>query len=322
MTETSGRRLFVEAVSWMASHYPAVAGGLLTTDPGDEDLVRVAEEVLERYAAKTGASPSAFHHGLEAVATLSFDFLRMQSRFMKTGNYRSSQAAQILEGVYLNAQKMEGAYLDGLLLTYAFWPNQARILQLYLETFLPGLQAECRLLEIGVGHGLMAVLALDRLPDCRYMGLDVSPYAIRYTREFLASAGLLTDRVVLVCQDVGAGLPPAPPPTQPAATSPQAAPGWDALLCCEVLEHVEQPDHLLSAVRQALRLGGSAFVSTVANIEAEDHIFRFENVDHIHRVIAAAGFHVRFERVMPLKGFESAGERVPLNYAAVVDRIE
>ena len=84
MSGTLGRRLFLEAASWMSAHYPAVAGGLLTADPADGELVRVAEEVLERYAAKTGAVPAAFPRGLEAVATLSFDFLRLQSRFMST----------------------------------------------------------------------------------------------------------------------------------------------------------------------------------------------------------------------------------------------
>jgi 2-polyprenyl-3-methyl-5-hydroxy-6-metoxy-1,4-benzoquinol methylase len=199
---------------------------------------------------------------------------------------------------------MEGYYLDGLLLTYAFWINHAALYRCFVRTFLPRLPREARVLEIGVGHGLMALTLLRELPAARYEGLDISPFSLAYAARLLAANGIDLHRASLREEDA-AGPTAAPPEER------------DAVVCCEVLEHVEDPASLLRTLRQRLRPDGCAFVTTVANVEADDHIYRFEDEAHIRRLLEDAGLRVLNELALPLRGYETA-RPLPLNYAAVL----
>ncbi len=66
-------------------------------------------------------------------------------------------------------------------------------------------------------------------------------------------------------------------------------------------------------------LKDSRFVSTVANLEAFDHVFLFNDPDHIRSTIRSAGLEIVDDRAMRLPGDKST-ELVPYNYAAVVRR--
>ena len=292
-------------MGWFRHHYPQIAGGLLFAvadrDPG---LDRHAEAVLAFLARKSQAEGCSLDRALEGVARMSFDFLRLQPRFMKTGRYRSARSAPLRERIYARKEVMEGYYLDGLLLTYAFWINHAAVYRWFVQTFLPLLPPQARVLEIGVGHGLMALTLLRALPSARYEGLDLSPFSLEYAARLLSANGVDPRRASLREEDASG----------PALAAAEAR---DAVLCCEVLEHVEDPAGLLRTVRRRLRAGGRAFVTTVANMEADDHIYRFEDEAHIRRAVEEAGLRVESELVLPLRGYETARPR-PLNYAAVL----
>jgi 2-polyprenyl-3-methyl-5-hydroxy-6-metoxy-1,4-benzoquinol methylase len=305
-TETEARLDgFRRARGVLVMRYPQIATGLLGGDATrDPELEGYADTVLGFLARKCEAEGRSLDDALEAMARISFDFLRLQPRFMKTGRYRSAHSAPLVERIYSQRDVMEGYYLDGLLLTYAFWVNHASLYRWFVRGFLPRLPREARVLEIGVGHGLMALTLLRELPLARYAGLDISPFSLSYAAGLLAANGIDPARVELREEDVSASGPGGPGE-------------WDAVLCCEVLEHVEDPKHLLETVRARLGPRGRAFVTTVANVEAEDHIFLFRDEGHIRRMIGDAGLGVEDEIVLPLRGFEDAHPR-PLNYAAVL----
>jgi len=294
---------------WLRQRYPEIAGGLLFSIPDrDPDLMPYARAVLAVLANKCEAEGRSLDQPLEALARMSFEFLRLQPRFMRTGRYRSARSAPLREQIYGRREVMEGYYLDGLLLTYAFWINHTALYRHFVRGFLPRLDPGARVLEIGVGHGLMALTALRELPGARYEGLDLSPFSLSYAARLLAANGIEEDRFTLREADATQGHEGGAAPRR-----------WDAVLCCEVLEHVEEPARLLHTIRDALDARGRAFVTTVANVEAEDHIYRFEDEAHIRRAFAEAGLSVESELVLPLRGLESAVPR-PLNYAAVLAR--
>ena len=293
------------AAGWFRERYPEIAGGLLfAVHDRDLDLEEYADSVLGFLVRKCEADGGTVDHALEALARMSFDFLRLQPRFVKTGRYRSAASGPLRDRIYGRKDVMEGYYLDGLLLTYAFWINHTALYRYFVRTFLPRLPRRARVLEIGVGHGLMALTLLRELPSSRYEGVDISPFSLSYAAGLLASNGVDLGRVSLREEDAAAS-GPAPPEER------------DAVLCCEVLEHVEDPAGLLHTVRRRLGSEGQAFVTTVANVEADDHIYRFENEGHIRRLVGEAGLRVESELVLPLRGFENAEPR-PLNYAAVL----
>ena len=81
------------------------------------------------------------------------------------------------------------------------------------------------------------------------------------------------------------------------------------------------PLPLLRGLAAALAPSGRAFVTTVANVEAEDHVYLFDDAAHVRRVLGEAGLAVEKEMALTLRGFETA-RPLPLNYAAIVRRAE
>jgi SAM-dependent methyltransferase len=153
----------------------------------------------------------------------------------------------------------------------------------------------------------MALSALTRLTRARYDGLDLSPFALTYAEALFAASGIPAGRAALRCEDALAGLPPGS--------------DLDGAWCCEVIEHVTDPLPLLRGLRAALAPSGRAFVTTVANVEAEDHVYLFDDAAHVRRVLGEAGLAVEKEMALTLRGFENA-RPLPQNYAAIVRRAE
>jgi SAM-dependent methyltransferase len=296
------------AQAWLQREYPQVASGFLpAADDVDPPLAALGERVYASLARKCHASGRPLTEALEALVRMSVDFMRLQPRFMKTGRYASAGAEGLFERFYGRGEVMEGYYLDGLLLTYAFWRNHARFLRFFEDEFLASLPRDARLGEIGVGHGLMALSALTRLTEATYEGLDLSPFALAYTQALLSANGVAGGRARLRCEDALSGLPPGS--------------DLDGAWCCEVIEHVTDPRPLLRGLAAALAPSGRAFVTTVANVEAEDHVYLFDDAAHVRRVLGEAGLAVEDEMALTLRGFETA-RPLPLNYAAIVRRAE
>lgn len=297
---------YADGQTWLAREYPDVASGFLPALPEpDPALLELGREVYACLGRKCRDDGRPIHDTLDALVHMSVDFLRLQPAFMKTGRYAGADEPDMYARVYGNAAVMDGHYLDGLLLTYAFWTNHARILRFFVDDFVADLPDAAQVAEIGVGHGLLALFALSRRRQATYLGLDLSPLAVRYADGLLRANDIAMHRVSLLHQDATAGLP--------------MMASRDAIWCGEVLEHVRDPRQLLYALRGALARDGAAFVTTVANVEAEDHIYRFEDAAAIRTLLNECGFSVQRELVLPIRGFEQATP-LPLNYAAVLRR--
>ncbi len=297
------------ALADLAARYPLIAKGIFDPQKADASLVEQSKRVLADFMV--GKESADLGSALDAFAKISFDFLRLQARFLKSGRYKSDDAEALIRDLYLNSEKMEGYYLDGLFLTYAFWPNHVRILRFYQERFLSAQGRGGALLEVGVGHGLMALATLRQVADISLTGLDVSPAALSYSARLLARHGIDSGRywlheVDVMNPDRMAGLP-----------VPDG--GWEGAICCEVVEHVMDPAALLSRINSMLRPGGRLFMTTVANIEAEDHVYLFASSEEIRKLTTDCGFVTIDELSLPLPGFD-VDSRQPLNYAAILTK--
>lgn len=292
-----------DAVGYISKQFPIVASGLI--DPDDTQLNTAAARVIDFYLRCKGREH--WQEALDAAAKLSVDFIRLHGRFLKTGAYRATQSKTFNEVLYSQPDKMKD-YLDGLLFSYALWPNHVRIYSFFCERFLPMLPPSATIIEIGVGHGLMAATAMQACDAERYFGLDLSPSSLEYCHRMLKACGIGDDRICMMQAD---------------AVAIDAVPGLHApspkrrLICSEVLEHVEEPRRILEGIRRIIGPDGSAFVTTVANIDAEDHVFLFRDADHIRSVLRECGHEVTEELLLPLARY--ATERVvPINYAAII----
>ena len=83
-----------------------------------------------------------------------------------------------------------------------------------------------------------------------------------------------------------------------------------------MLEHVDDPRSLLAGLARRVDTGAPAFLSTVANMEAEDHVYLFHDLAHIRSTITDGGFTISADQPLTLAGAEDSTP-LPLNYSAI-----
>jgi len=99
------------------------------------------------------------------------------------------------------------------------------------------------ILDLGCGTGFNYAYAKTKLGSGEVLGVDISTNSVVYaTRTYPTGSFLQGD----VCsKNLNCGLEV-----------------WDRVLCCEVIEHVSQPEALLQTIHRHLRPSGVAFIST------------------------------------------------------------
>jgi hypothetical protein len=80
---------------------------------------------------------------------------------------------------------------------------------------------------------------------------------------------------------------------------PALARPFDAAICCELLEHVPEPERFLHAIHARLRDGGRLFLSAAVRMESVDHLTLFKSTAQVAVLLADAGFAVVHEMSAP-----------------------
>jgi ubiquinone/menaquinone biosynthesis C-methylase UbiE len=110
----------------------------------------------------------------------------------------------------------------------------------------------CRqLLEVGCGVGAQTAILLRYFPDLHVTGIDRSAENLRKAAENLAKVRWAGERFSLQEGD--------------AETLPFEAGTFDSAFLCWILEHVGDPERVLSEVRRVLRPGSPIVVTEVMN---------------------------------------------------------
>ncbi|MGP0073341.1 MAG: class I SAM-dependent methyltransferase [Bryobacteraceae bacterium] len=204
-----------------------------------------------------------------------------------------------------------GVYDLGLLLSILFTNHRFEIIQ-QLKSFLKSLPAkQGRIASIGAGPGYEIKLISDALPGWKIESYDTSQEAHHRAAKCL---DFFQVRVPIHFEDLF-------PFDVPAANLRQQ---YDAIVLCEILEHLTDPGAALRAVRECLREDGRAFVTMAINIAQEDHVFLYPDIASCRAQIAANGLECTSEWIAPRavfgvpknreKGFKKG------NYVAVVRR--
>ncbi len=215
----------------------------------------------------------------------SVDFLRRQAKFCRDQTYQAVSAESVREEVYESEPVMK-EYLDGLLLTYVAWPNHFRLLQFYKEAFLAhGPSGRC--LEIGPGHGWLALLQLRAHAENNLVGRDISRHSVQYTTDMLGAAEIAPGRYEVLQHDATTGFDCGDT-------------CFDRIVMAEVLEHVERPDGLLRSAAAHAHEATTIFLSTVVNIEAIDHLYLYRTLPEVREMIDDCGLEITDELAMPL----------------------
>lgn len=128
--------------------------------------------------------------------------------------------------------------------------KQARFSEqsVYQNIDLSGVQ---NLLEVGCGVGAQSEIILRRFPDIQLKGIDLNVKQLETAKRYLASFDHLQGRYDLEKMNA----------SKMTFTPNQ----FDGAFLCWVLEHVPDPQRVLSEVRRVLRPGATVYVTEVMN---------------------------------------------------------
>lgn len=233
------------------------------------------------------------------------DMLTAQIMFQKTGAYTCKDAKTAMTNVY-NSETEMASYMYGLALSQFLWPNHYGLYSFFIEQSktLSGVERYC---EIGPGHGLFLAEAISMFPAVKFTAFDISPVSARISKG-IVDYFTQSSRCQFILEDV----------------NNIEAEGFDYIVMCEVLEHLDDPNLVLKKLHGLLDDRGHLFITTCANCPAIDHVYLYRNVDHIRRELRDAGYEILSELALPVGDYEEnewEEKRVGINYAAMLRKV-
>jgi 2-polyprenyl-3-methyl-5-hydroxy-6-metoxy-1,4-benzoquinol methylase len=236
-------------------------------------------------------------------------FLREELEFRRSGEYRLKTFDEAFEQVYDRPEVMV-PYMRGLLMTQLWWPNHTSALNYLRHSFLPSLPDQYSFLEIGPGHGLLLSFPAND-PRCASIeAWDISDSSLMETRECLAKIGVPRE-VRLRKKDLY-----------------EASSGdhrFDAILFSEVLEHLEDPERALRALREALTPSGRLLIHVPMNSPAPDHLFNPGSDKELLDLVTTCGFEIESSAFYPQHGFsleQAVAQKLTISALVVARRHE
>ena len=205
------------------------------------------------------------------------DVNRSQARYQRRGHYRNSSYKEVYDLVYNNPEYMTD-YHWGVFVTTFAWEHHLKLFSFFENSFLSHVKKESNqvsLLDLGAGSGVWSLMSAYHCPQLTCLGIDISTTSVELAKK-MADASSLNQRVSF---QVGDALE---------AGSDQ----YDYAISCFLLEHLEAPKDLFSALSKQLKPGGLAWVSGALTAAEIDHIYEFKKESELVDMAEEAGFRV------------------------------
>jgi 2-polyprenyl-3-methyl-5-hydroxy-6-metoxy-1,4-benzoquinol methylase len=250
---------------------------------------------------KSGADVERYRAALHDFIALSEEFVVLQMELDRTGRYRHSSFEEVRREVYDNPEVMERRYLNGLLLSQAFWANHSKIRAYFVDRFCEGNPPTGTVLEVPSGTGIFISEFARRNPRWSAFGVDLSDSSVAFSRDIVRLVGV--PAVTVAQQDIF-DLP--------------SAGQYDRIICGELLEHLEDPAALLRKLAALITGTGKLFVTTAIWAANIDHIYLFSSVREV-RAMLEQFFTIESELALNIREAQQPDdERAAINYACVL----
>ncbi len=265
-------------LNYIEKNNPAHAARLnASIDLNDLFFVSKAESFFNRYKSFIEKKGLAIDYGIDCYLKLCAQMVFERLEFMRSGKYASSSFADVEKQIYLNPEMFE-YHMHGLVFAQFLWPEQFTRFKFFSNNIGKELKSGSRYLEIGGGHALYILEAMNQAPEnVSFQLVDISPSSMELAKGIME--GLKIDFQLKNIFDF----------------APEEK--FDFITMGEVIEHVEDPLALLIKVRELLTPGGTAYITTPANAPTIDHISLFNNADEIRELFIKAGFKIANEAV-------------------------
>lgn len=263
---------------------------------------------LDSYLTFSLHADRSIDYMAQCYLTIVEDTLREQIYFLRHNEYRHKSFADVASDVYFNDDYMD-RYMYGLVITSFFWPNHLAMGRFFKEK-LPQ-DKRGNYLEVGPGHGLYLLTAMQRGSFDDYLAVDVSATSVRQTKSIVGHfAPELKERFRIELRDF-------------LAADALEAGSKDAIVMGEVLEHVEEPERFLQRTRELAKPDAFIYVTTCINAPAVDHIYLWRTTEELEQMIRANGLEIVEALRLPYEGKtlqQSVEQNLAINVAYVLKK--
>lgn len=290
---------FVEMVSSKNEFQSKYLMNLEITDKEREELASVLgflQQILDK----------PLEYLVEAYLFVNQMITEERYYFVKHGKYRNTTFAEVNRQVYQNQEYMT-RYMTGLTIFDNILPQYIENIR-YFERFITKIEKQKYYLEIGPGFGQFLLRAINSRKWDEYLAVDVSLTSVKRCQQFLNYSGVKEEKISIINQDF---------------FQFNMHRTFDCVVCCEVLEHIEEPLQMLKKICDLLSEKGTAFVTTVINTPTIDHIYWFASVQEVLELVKKAGFEVEdyFCATIGNMSLEKAEKRkLPVNIALLLKK--
>ena len=178
-----------------------------------------------------------------------------------------------------------GDYNIALLLSILVSNHRMEIMQ-NLKEFLSFVNKPTgRIASVGMGTGYELKLVADTLPGWCIEGYDTDEKTHEDVKRLLQFFNVKNDISLRFLF----------PNDRPDEGGP-----YNALLLCELLEHLEDPPGFLKMAKSFLSPDGFMFVTMAVNIAQEDHIYLYPTIDRCRKELSDTGLMILFEKISPM----------------------
>jgi len=272
----------------------------------ENDLISFLEQYNEFMKLENITPENLAKAYLEMIDQMMF----ARKEFLHTGKYYSKNQEEAFNHTYDDEAFMTN-YMLGLALSQFLWKHHYLMFN-YYKSILKDIEKKSKVLEVGSGHGLFLLEMLKVIDQNQVIDVvDISKSSIRITQNIIKSIDKNSSGLIkFYNSDINCY---------------KTAQKYDFITMGEVLEHVDNPLAILKSLYDLLDEDGKLFITTCANCPTIDHVYLFDDIEDIRRLISEAGFEIDSEFVVStedksdeyLKKF-----KVDISYASVLKKIK
>ena len=263
-----------------------------------EEIATLVIKMTEKWNQNINFISKSYNH-------LCTNTIKEQIYFKKHGEYSAIKNRRNTLEIYFSDEKMK-SYMIALLVSQIFWKSHYKIIR-WFENRIQYIKCD-QFIEIGTGHGYFTKLFLKYHNPYKAVICDISKTSLEMTRSIISETNEKTNinfvnKNFLEFNDKNK---------------------YDFLVMGEVIEHVYDPIKFIKCARNYINSNGKIFISTCANCAQEDHLYRFNNIQEIQKMILDNNLIIDDEFISPSEEMDKnywEKEKIAINYCAILKKL-
>ena len=267
-----------------------------------------AEDFSKKFIKYLKHEKVPLKYAVNSYLKLCFDMFESHKYFMKYNKYPLADEKDAYKQVYDNIKVMK-SYMFGVAISQFLWSTHYAMFSFFIKNIKkPNLKIK-NYLEIGSGHGLFFLKALENLNrNTKFDIVDISATSIKITKSVINFFFKEKRNINYYKKNVF-------------DYSPDQK--YDFITLGEVLEHVNNPKKLLKQLHILLNPNGRVYMSTCVDCPSIDHIYHFKSIGEIELLIKKSGFKIVSRNILPVEERpmrEIIKNKITINYCALLKK--